>query len=71
MIAIEPWTAVLHYASARGELNKAIIERFRAAHIEFPAPAMTTTCRKDNGEILRFYEFLWPTDRPEACFESQ
>lgn len=42
-IAIEPWTAVMHYASAQGELNKAIIEHFRAAHIEFPGPAMTTT----------------------------
>ena len=42
-IAIEPWTPVTHYASAQGELNKAIIERFRAAHIEFPAPAMAPT----------------------------
>ena len=42
-IAIEPWTAVMHYASAQGELNKAIIERFRAAHIEFPGPAMPPT----------------------------
>ena len=42
-IAIEPWTAVLHYASIQGELNKAILERFRTAHIEFPAPVMTTT----------------------------
>ena len=42
-IAIEPWTAVTHYASAQGELNKAIIEHFRAAHIEFPAPVMPTT----------------------------
>ena len=40
-IAIEPWTAVQHYASSQGELNKAIIERFRVAHIEFPG--MTTT----------------------------
>ena len=42
-IAIEPWTTVQHYASIQGELNKAIIERFRAAHIEFPTPVMTTT----------------------------
>jgi small conductance mechanosensitive channel len=42
-IAIEPWTAVIHYASVQGELNKAIIERFRAAHIEFPSPVMTST----------------------------
>jgi small conductance mechanosensitive channel len=41
-IAIEPWTAVLHYSSTQGELNKAVIERFRAAQIEFPTPAMTT-----------------------------
>jgi small conductance mechanosensitive channel len=42
-IAIEPWTAAMHYASAQGDLNKAIIERFRAAHIEFPNSVMTTT----------------------------
>lgn len=42
-IAIEPWTAVVHYGSACGELNKAIIERFRAAHIEFPGPATPPT----------------------------
>jgi small conductance mechanosensitive channel len=42
-IAIEPWTAVPHYASSQGELNKAIIERFRAAHIEFPGAIATTT----------------------------
>ena len=42
-IAIEPWTAVIHHASAQGELNKAIIERFRAAHIEFPGPAPAPT----------------------------
>jgi len=42
-IAIEPWTTVQHYASIQGELNKAIIERFRTAHIEFPTTVMTTT----------------------------
>ena len=42
-IAVEPWTAVSHYASAQGELNKAIIERFRATQIEFPASVTTTT----------------------------
>jgi len=35
-IAIEPWTTVVHYASAQGEINKAIIERFRDARIQFP-----------------------------------
>jgi len=42
-IAIEPWTAVAHYATAQGELNKAIVERFRGAAIEFPGPVMTPT----------------------------
>ena len=41
-IAIEPWTAVTHYGATQGEINKAILERFRAAHIEFPAPLTTT-----------------------------
>jgi len=41
-IAVEPWTAVPHYLSTQGQINKAIIERFRASHIEFPTPVMTT-----------------------------
>ena len=40
-IACEPWTSVMQYASVQGELNKAIIERFRAAQIEFSSsPAL-------------------------------
>jgi small conductance mechanosensitive channel len=42
-IAVEPWTAVVHYASAQGELNKAILERFRDAQIEFPPPPLSAT----------------------------
>ncbi len=34
-IAIEPWTKVTHSASTQGEINKTVLERFRAAHIEF------------------------------------
>ena len=41
-IAIEPWTAVVHYGTTQGEISKSIIERFRAAHIEFPALPTTT-----------------------------
>ena len=41
-IAIQPWTAVIHYGSAQGEVNKAILERFRSAQIEFPS-AMAPT----------------------------
>jgi small conductance mechanosensitive channel len=37
-IAIEPWTSIVNYVTAQGELNQAIIERFRAAHIEIPFP---------------------------------
>jgi len=42
-IAVEPWTSVAHYVATQGEINKAIIERFRAADIEFPVPVMTRT----------------------------
>ena len=35
-IAVEPWTSVAHYSATQGELNKAILERLRAAQIEFP-----------------------------------
>ncbi len=39
-IAIEPWTSAVHYASAQGEVNKAILERFRSAQFEFPSTAL-------------------------------
>lgn len=42
-IAVEPWTSVAHYVSTLGEINKAIIERFRAANIEFPVPVLAQT----------------------------
>lgn len=35
-IAVEPWTAVADYSSTQGELNKLILERFRAHGIELP-----------------------------------
>jgi len=44
-IAIEPWTKVVHYGSLQGELSKAIVERFRAAQIEFPSPSQPVPVR--------------------------
>jgi small conductance mechanosensitive channel len=38
VIAVEPWVSVGNYAAAQGELNQAIIERFRTEHIEIPFP---------------------------------
>jgi small conductance mechanosensitive channel len=43
-IAVEPWTAVAHYSATQGELNKTILERLRAAQIEFP-PACLSAAR--------------------------
>jgi small conductance mechanosensitive channel len=43
-IAVEPWTAVAHYSATLGELNKTILERLRAAQIEFP-PACLSAAR--------------------------
>jgi small conductance mechanosensitive channel len=37
-ISINPWSTVVDFARVQGELNQAIIERFRAAHIEIPFP---------------------------------
>ncbi|SLM47512.1 Small-conductance mechanosensitive channel [Nitrospira japonica] len=41
-ISIQPWTAVVDYGSTQGEVNKIVMERFRAAQIDFapsaPAP---------------------------------
>jgi small conductance mechanosensitive channel len=36
-LAVEPWTAVGDYDSMQGELNKLILERFRAHGIELPS----------------------------------
>ncbi|HJT22896.1 MAG TPA: mechanosensitive ion channel family protein [Nitrospira sp.] len=41
-IAIEPWTSVSRYSAAQGEINKAIIERFRSVHIEFTSFLVST-----------------------------
>jgi len=38
VIAIKPWTSLSDYGAAGGEINKAIIERFREAGIEIPFP---------------------------------
>jgi small conductance mechanosensitive channel len=43
-IAVEPWTAVAHYSATQGELNKTILERLRAAQIEFP-PSFLSAAR--------------------------
>jgi small conductance mechanosensitive channel len=37
-ISIEPWTSVVNFLRVQAEVNQAIIERFRAAHIEIPFP---------------------------------
>ena len=37
-IAVSPWVAVPDYGSATGEINRAIVEKFRAAKIAIPFP---------------------------------
>ena len=37
-ISIDPWTSIVNFGRVQGELNQAIVERFRAAHIEIPFP---------------------------------
>lgn len=37
-ISIQPWVRVVDYVEATGELNQAIIERFRATGIDIPFP---------------------------------
>lgn len=37
-ISIQPWVRVSDYVSAQGELNQAVIERFRGAAIDIPFP---------------------------------
>ena len=38
IVGLGPWVAVADYTPARGELYQAVVERFRAAGIEMPAP---------------------------------
>jgi len=38
-IAIQPWTTIADYGSTQGEINKAVVECFRAAQIEFAPSA--------------------------------
>lgn len=38
VVAVEPWVRVSHYSLVQGELNQAIVERFRASAIELPCP---------------------------------
>ena len=37
-IAVKPWVPVLDYGTASGEINKAIVEEFRARNISIPFP---------------------------------
>jgi len=37
-ISIQPWVRVSDYVAAQGELNQAVIERFRSADIDIPFP---------------------------------
>jgi small conductance mechanosensitive channel len=37
-ISVDPWVSVVNFAKVQGELNQAIIERFRSARIEIPFP---------------------------------
>lgn len=38
VVAVEPWVKVADYGMVQGELNQAIVERFRARSIELPCP---------------------------------
>ncbi|HWX20295.1 MAG TPA: mechanosensitive ion channel domain-containing protein [Candidatus Binatia bacterium] len=37
-IAVKPWVSGEHFVAARGEINQALLEEFRAHHIEIPFP---------------------------------
>lgn len=37
-IAVKPWVNVDDFGDANGEINKAVVEAFRARHIAFPVP---------------------------------
>jgi len=37
-LAVKPWVSVADFGAAAGEINQAVIEQFRAKHIEIPFP---------------------------------
>ncbi|MFA6291933.1 MAG: hypothetical protein WC637_09145, partial [Victivallales bacterium] len=37
-IAVKPWTSVTDFGAAGGEINKALVEAFRAKNIMIPFP---------------------------------
>jgi small conductance mechanosensitive channel len=41
MISVEPWTKVSDFGSANGEVNQAILERFKTNQIGIPVPRQT------------------------------
>jgi small conductance mechanosensitive channel len=49
-ISIKPWANVPDYGAAVGELNKAIVERFRAQGIAIPFPQQEVRVLRDHGE---------------------
>lgn len=46
-IAVEPWTGVADYGSVQGELNRLILERFRARAIDLPSSNLTVRLVND------------------------
>ena len=50
-IAIAPWVSVVDYASAGGDLNRVIVEKFAAGGIQYPAPPLEIRVA-DGGEAV-------------------
>ncbi len=49
-ISVDPWTTVADYGSVQGELNKLILERFRAMAIELPSSNLTVRLVNDREQ---------------------
>jgi small conductance mechanosensitive channel len=49
-IAIQPWVKMDDYGSAGGDINRAIISKFAAAGIQYPAPPMEV--RIDGAKVM-------------------
>lgn len=51
-IAVKPWTNVPDYGAAQAEIYQAIIDRFRAQHIEIPFPQREVRMLKNDDSQL-------------------
>jgi small conductance mechanosensitive channel len=52
-LAIKPWTSLADFGPAGGEINRAILDQFRAKGIEIPFPQREVRLLDGGGAIAK------------------